>query len=402
MLLWWGGALAAAVLLDRVPARIPRGGAGLLLAGLGVLSLATGAGTLDPGRLGRTAATAAVPPWFLEVNVALLVAGALVAAWASRTWTVAAVGAVLPALLLPLGPALPVPRVAVLALATLGLVALLTRMAHAVPPVRDHRGRPGEERSRYPWPVLVAGLAAAASPNLHLALGAAIAAFGLAVRAADLRRDRLVLLIGTAAVALASVLALHELWPTAGWLAALADAPVSTPAAVRVAGLLLAAAAIAMLWLPFRRGDAGVALAPTGFVLAGQVAPQVFPLGAAWWLPAAYPVALTVALASTLTGRGTAARSALALAGAGLGTPGARLGAGALLAAALGEALLRRFGSPTATAWRRGGHVATVIGGGLVLRAGLGAEVVYTVAGCLLLAAALLGRRPVAALREPA
>lgn len=404
MLVWSLAALGLAVLTVADRDRAGRGAAGLVLVALGTLSLLIGAGTLDPGRLARVAMTAAVPPWFLEVSLALVGLGLLVSTAATRAGLVGAAALAVAFSLRLLVAGTSVPRIGTSLLLLAFAVGGLTLAARGVwgrlrtpDPLPPDPGSPG-------WPFRATigfGLLALISPWSWLTAAAAAAAY-LTATGLPLRRSRRALAVMSALLVLGGLVVLVAVGSAPADPAGPAAGSVGAGHALVVAGLLLVPSAAALGAWPCHRLAPGVALAPAALALVGRLALETVPLGLAWWLPAVFPVAIVGVLRGLLASQAVAAAGSLACLGLWIGTPASFLGALLLAATALSATVTAhtRTGARWAASrifWASGGA-----GGVLVLWGGLTAQVVYSTLLALLAAAALLQPRSVAASPGPA
>lgn len=399
MLVWSLAALGLAVLTAADPDRARRGAAGLVLVALGTLSLLIGAGTLDPGRLARIAMTAAVPPWFLEVSLSLGALGLLIATAATRSWLVGATALLVAFSLRLLVAGTSVARTGIALLLLAIAVGGLTLAARGVrarlrtpDPLQPDPHSPG-------WSfraTIAFGLLALIAPGSWLTAAAAAAAY-LTATGLPVGRSQRVMAVMSALLVLGGLVVLVAVGQAPADRDGPAAGTVGAGHALVVAGLLLVPSAWALGAWPCHRLAPGVALAPAALALAGRFALETVPLGLAWWLPAVFPMALAGVLRGLLVWQAVAAAGSLAWLGLWIGTPASFLGALLLAATALAATLTAR--SRTWARWS-GSRILWACGGAggvLVLWGGLTAQVVYSALLALLVTAALLQPRGVAA-----
>lgn len=163
-------------------------------------------------------------------------------------------------------------------------------------------------------------------------------------------------------------------------VAGLSMVPFS-PAAERLLApaLLLGAWALAGLW-PLHRQEPGSLTALVGALLVVRVAIPAVPEGIDHWRPLAMPLVVAGTWHAALTGRRPSILLGLAWVGLLSAAPDGRMGAGLLLAVALGVELYGSTGRPDLRAAARAAVVLLAGWGALLaIGAGLRGEVVYTV-----------------------
>jgi hypothetical protein len=396
VLAWSLAGLAAVLVAATDRDRIARGAAGLVIVAIGVTGLQVGAGTIDPVRLGRVAITAAVPPWFLETNLALIGYGALVAVVGSRQWLVGAAAATVPLALAPLLPVASLPRTGAV-LVLLGVVSAVLVIPLGLLRRRFDGAAPARLAARPPagvseWVAFLAGVAALVSPWIWVSLAGSMTAWLVALRREASRPARLAL--GAGALLLAAVMAIWCLSDPPASPEAPASELLSGRFALVAAGALLLPSALGLGAWPCHRLAPGLLLVPGALALAGRFGAEVLPLGLAWWLPVVFPIVILGVVRGLLANEWLAAAGSLAWVGLWMGSPWGRAGA----AIVLGAGWLLAF-PRTSTGWS--GRIllaAAGVGGCMVLLGGLGGEVVYAVLLGALSAAALATTRRVAAL----
>jgi len=238
-------------------------------------------------------------------------------------------------------------------------------------------------------------LAALAPWILLLGLGAALALASATRAALRSRRPLGLLLLLPASAALGSGLALllTILGPEGGRVAALGEGPLSL-AAERLLTLLLGGAALALAGLPpLHRVAWGRSLAPLSAILLLRIVLPGFPAGLLTWQVAAF-LLLAVSMSwSALTGRwGQAAISGglMALWSGGEGAiPGAVLVAWGC-SVEIGNALAQRRGVVLSERWRGLATIPAALAGLPALRAGLRAQVLFSVLAVAACGAGLL------------
>ena len=176
-------------------------------------------------------------------------------------------------------------------------------------------------------------------------------------------------------------------------LAAIPALPLS-PAAERLAGLLLAGAAWALsgLW-PLRQPAEGVLTAPVGILVLLRLGLPAVPAGLEHWRAAIFPVVLIGMWHAALGRRLSSLATGGALLGAATLHPDGMAGAGWLLASAIALQLLtrvRRGASDTASPLLRVSLAPAAAWGAIeVLGSGLRTEAVYTVLAAVAVAVGL-------------
>ena len=186
--------------------------------------------------------------------------------------------------------------------------------------------------SRYPDPLLLAGLAlAAAAPHLLLLeLGVLLAllwAVRVALRPAANRWWLAVPLLGGALVGIALTLMLTILGPGGGSIAALPDGPFSPPAE-RLLVMLLGAGSLLLAGIPpFTRPPPGLGLAPLAAILMARLAVPALPGGVLEWQPLAMLLLPLSGGLAAFRGRWAAFAVVAGLAGLWSGEPSAAFAA---------------------------------------------------------------------------
>ena len=178
-----------------------------------------------------------------------------------------------------------------LLLGTVVVVAAAVAGFRRGPPLPSERNFPLPP-SRYPDPLLLAGLAlAAAAPHLLLLELGMVLALVSVVRAAlrhQPNRWRLAVpLLGAALAGIALALMLTILGPDGGSIAALPDGPFSPPAE-RLLVMLLGAGSLLLAGIPpFSRSPPGLDLAPLAAILMARLVVPALPGGLLEWQPLA-------------------------------------------------------------------------------------------------------------------
>ena len=186
--------------------------------------------------------------------------------------------------------------------------------------------------SRYPDPVLLAGLAlAAAAPHLLLLelgiLLALVSAVRAVLRDGATRWWLAVPLLGGALVGSALLLMLTIVGPEGGSIAALPDGPFSPPAE-RLLVMLLGAASLLLAGIPpFGRTSSGLTLAPLAAILLARLVMPVLPGGLLEWQPLAMLLLLLSGGLAVFRGRWAAFAVVAGLAGLWSGEPSAAFAA---------------------------------------------------------------------------
>jgi hypothetical protein len=237
-------------------------------------------------------------------------------------------------------------------------------------------------------PLFFIGLAlAAAAPHLLLVeLGILLVLVAAARVAVAARRFRwlALLVVGGGALGAALVLAVTILGPAGGQMSGLRDGPFS-PAAERLLVLLLGAGTLLLAGLPpVHRAPWGLGLAALAAILMGRVALPAFPGGVIEWQPLAMLLLAGAGVWAALARRWPALAVAAGLTSLWSGVPPGVLAAqllviwGWLLAILAG---LRLGRMPNAAApWRRLALLVPALAALPALEAGLGAQVVLSVA----------------------
>jgi hypothetical protein len=386
-----------------------RGAAALAAASVGIALAGLRAGPSSTTALDR-AAVAGLPAGFVAVDAGLVALGVVLGAWSAvlalrgpRLGGAAAAAAVAAGVAgqawagraLLAGAPIRLVVVAMVAIASVGLLLLLVGRFLRLPPGRD------ESEAARPLAgaagLLAGALVAAAGPHVAFVFAGVI----LGVWSSHLQRRS----AGGPTVPVAPLLALLLL--PAWWLmatiaggeglriAAVGSLPFS-PAAERILAPLILAAAwgTAGLW-PLHRQVPGALAAPLGALLLARVAIPAVPDGLELWRPLAMPLVVVGIWHAALGGRRAAMAVGLAWVGLLAATRPGLLGAGLLLAGAVAIQLLggRDDALPRPTAVARFLSLLAMGWGALLaVAAGLGAEVVYTVLAAAGLVAAL-GRR---------
>ena len=393
------------------PASRRLGAAGLVAFGLGLA-----ASTITPGLQ--------PPPAFLNINFGLLLLGTALclasfigAGRGARGFAlvgplVGAVGALLA------GRAM-IPRFtqagAIASLGTAAAVAAigwtLGRLAPRTGVGEAIRRREREAAAEARAPAALAGVAigvGAAGFGNHIpvvVLGAVVSGWAAWLSIPAPARPRpaapllIVLLLGAAYWLLAAIAG-----PEGLSLSAIPSLPLSSAAERLIAPLLFGAAwALSGLW-PLRQPADGALTAPVGALLLLRLGMPSVPAGLEHWRAALFPVVVLGIWHAAVTRRVTALVVGGALLGLASLQPGGVRGAGWLLASAVALELTRQLPARATGAWTataRGLMAAAAGWGALaVVRAGLQAEVVYTVLAAAAAALGLAGR-PVRALTPP-
>lgn len=263
----------------------------------------------------------------------------------------------------------------------------LVALDRLLDPSRRATWRPSTDWVPTSWLLVAAagGLLALAIPHLVTVLGGALlAALAGALGWRKARRPAWGLLPALLALPLMLLWTLHLSGPLGGWIPTLVDGPFSPRAAQNLALLSLwAVVPIAGIW-PLHGITIPVLLAPVAIAVGGTFATLLVPDGVQWWQPLAAPLALAAMAHAVAHRRPEPLLIAAGLFGLWTGEAVGAVGGGLLILSAWSLTIfpstwLGRLPVPGSV--RKLAGVFPAAGVLLVLQAGIGTEVAWSLAG---------------------